>query len=50
MWVMLKPEVGFGEGDWDVRPGGAEMFAFVDMRDCAKVFFSLTLRLMYWFV
>ena len=48
--VMLKPQVGFGEGDWDVRPGGEEMFAFADMRDCAKVFFFLTLFLMYWFV
>ena len=50
VWVMLKPQVGFGEGDWDVRPGGAEMFAFADMQDCAKVFFSLALRLMYWFI
>ena len=21
MWVMLEPEVGFGEGNWDVGPG-----------------------------
>ena len=48
--VMLKPQVGFGAGYWDVRPSGAEMFAFADMRDCAKVFFFLTLFLMYWFV
>jgi hypothetical protein len=47
---MLKPQVGFEEGDWDVRIGGAEMFAFADVRDCAKVFFSLMLRLMYWLV
>ena len=29
--VVLKPKVGFGEGNWDVGPGGAEMFAFVDI-------------------
>ena len=33
MWVVLKPEVGFGEGDWDVRPRSAEIFAFAHMRD-----------------
>ena len=21
VWVMLEPEVGFGEGNWDVGPG-----------------------------
>ena len=45
--VVLKPEVGFGEGDWDVRPGSAELFAFAHMRDCADVFLSLPLRLVY---
>ena len=30
--------------------GGAEMFAFADVRDCAEVFFPLTLRLMYWLI
>ena len=48
--VMLKPQVGFREGDWDVRPGGAEMFAFADMQDCAKVFFSLMLCLVNWLI
>ena len=48
--VMLKPQVGFGAGYWDVRPSGAEMFAFADVRDCAEVFFPLTLRLMYWLI
>ena len=48
--VMLKPKVSFGEGNWDMRPGGAEMFAFANVRDCAEVFFPLTLRLMHWFV
>ena len=48
--VLLKPEVGFGEGNWDVGPGGAEMFAFADMRHCAEVFFPLTLRLMHWLI
>ena len=50
MWVVLKPEVGFGEGDWDVRPRSAEMFAFADMRDGAEVFFPLTLRLVHWLI
>ena len=45
--VMLEPEVGFGEGNWDVGPGGAEMFAFADMRDGAEVFFPLTLCLVH---
>jgi hypothetical protein len=31
VWAVLKPEVGFREGNWDVRPGSAEMFAFADM-------------------
>jgi len=44
--VVLKPEVGYGEGNWDVRPRGAEMFAFTDMRDGAEVFFPLMLFLM----
>jgi len=45
--VLLKPEVGFGEGNWDVGLGGAEMFAFVDVRDGVEVFFPLTLRLVH---
>ena len=48
--VVLKPKVGFGEGNWDVRPGGTEMFAFADMRDCVEVFFPLTLHLMHWLI
>ena len=47
MWVVLKPEVGFGESDWDVGPGSAEMLAFAHMRDGAEVFFPLTLCLVY---
>ena len=35
MRVVLKPEVGFGEGDRDMGPGSAEMLAFADMRDGA---------------
>ena len=50
VWVMLEPEVGFGEGNWDVGPGGAEVFAFTDVRDGAEVFFPLMLRLMHWLV
>ena len=50
MWIVLKPEACFGEGDWDVRPGSAEMLAFADMRDSAEVFFPLTLRLVYWLI
>jgi len=50
VWIVLKPEVGLGEGDWDVRPGSAEMLAFADMRDGAEVFFPLTLRLVYWLI
>ena len=48
--VVLKPKVGFGEGNWDVGPGGAEMFAFSDIRDCAEELFPLTLRLMHWLI
>ena len=50
MWIVLKPEVGFREGDWDVRLGSAEMLTFADMRDSAEVFFPLTLRLVYWLI
>ena len=50
VWVMLEPEVGFGEGNWDVGPGGAEVFAFADVREGAEVFFPLTLCLMHWLV
>ena len=50
MWVVLKPEVGFGEGDRDVGPGSAEMLAFADVRDGAEVFFTLTLCLVHWLV
>ena len=45
--VMLKPKIGFGEGNWDVGPGCAKMFPFADVRDYAEVFFPLTLRLMH---
>ena len=48
--VVLKPEIGFRESNWDIGPGGAEMFAFADVRDGAEVFFPLTLRLMHWLV
>ena len=47
VWVVLKPEVGFGEGDWDVRPGSAEMLAFAHVRDYAEVFLPLPLHLVY---
>ena len=50
MHIVLKSEVSIGEGNWDVGPGGAEMFAFADMRDSVEVFFPLTLRLMYWLI
>ena len=48
--VVLEPKVGFGEGNWDVRPGGVEIFAFAYMRDCAEVFFPLTLCLVHWLI
>jgi len=48
--VVLKSKVGFGEGNWDVGPRGAEIFAFANMRHCVEVFFPLTLRLMHWFI
>lgn len=47
VWVVLKPEVGFGSRDWDMGPRGAEVFAFAHMRDSAEVFFPLPLRLVY---
>ena len=47
VWVVLKPEVSFGKCDWDVGPGSAELFAFTHMQDCAEVFLSLPLRLVY---
>ena len=50
VWVVLKPEVSFGECDWDVGLGSAEMLAFARVRDCAEVFFPLMLRLVYWFI
>jgi len=50
MWVVLKPEVGFGECDWNVGPGSAEMLAFADMRDGAEVFFPLMLCLVNWLI
>jgi len=50
VWIVLKPEVGFGEGDWDVRPGSTKMLAFADMRDGAGVFFPLTLHLVHWLI
>ena len=50
MWVVLKPEVGFGEGDRDVGPGSAKMLAFADVRDGAEVFFPLTLCLVHWLI
>ena len=31
MWAVLKPEVSFGECDWDMGPGGTEVLAFVHM-------------------
>ena len=31
VWVVLKPEVSFGECDWDVGLGSAEMLAFAHM-------------------
>ena len=50
VWVVLKPEVSFGEGNWDVGPGSAEMLAFADMRNGAEVFFPMMLRLVYWLI
>ena len=50
VWVMLEPEVGFGEGNWDVGPEGAEVFAFADVRDGAEVFFPLMLCLVHWLI
>ena len=50
VWVVLKPEVSFGECDWDVRPGSAEMHAFIAMGDGAEVFFPLTLHLVHWLI
>ena len=50
MRVVLKPEVGFGEGDRDMVPGSVEMLAFADMRDGAEVFFPLMLCLVYWLI
>ena len=50
MRIVLKPEVSFGEGNWVVGPGGAEMFAFADVRDGAEVFFPLTLCLVHWLI
>ena len=47
MRIVLKPEIGFGEGDRDMGPGSAEMLAFADMRDGAEVFFPLTLCLVH---
>ena len=47
MRVVLKFEVSFGECDWDVGPGGAEMVAFTHVRDCVEVFFPLSLRLVH---
>ena len=50
MSVVLKPKVGFGKSYRDMGPGGAKMFAFADMRDCAKVFFPLMLCLVHWLI
>ena len=50
MRIVLKPEVGFGEGDWDMGPGSAEMLAFADMQDGAEVFFPLKLCLVHWLI
>ena len=50
MWVVLKPEVSFGEVDWDVGPRSAEMLAIADVRDGAEVFFPLTLCLVHWLI
>ena len=47
VWLVLKPEVGFGKCDWDVGPGSVELFAFAHMRDCAEVFFPLPVCLVY---
>ena len=48
--IVLKPEIGFGEGDRDMGPGSAEMLAFADMRESAEVFFPLMLCLVYWLI
>ena len=31
VWVVLKPEIGFGKCNWDMGPRGAEVFAFAHM-------------------
>ena len=31
VWVVLKPEVGFGERDWDMGRRSAEVLAFTHM-------------------
>ena len=31
VWVVLKPEVSFGERDWDMGPRSAEVLAFAHM-------------------
>ena len=50
MQIVLKPEVGFREGDRDMGPGSAEMLAFADVQDGTEVFFPLTLCLVHWLV
>ena len=50
MQIVLKPEVGFREGDRDMGPGSVEMLAFANMRDGAEVFFPLMLCLVHWLI
>ena len=47
VWVVLRPEVGFGKHDWVMGLGSAEMFAFAHMQDGTEVFLPLPLRLVY---
>ena len=47
MRVVLKPKVSFGKCDWDMGPRGTEVFAFAHIRNCAEVFFPLTLHLVH---
>ena len=50
VWVVLKPEVGFGKCDWNMGPRGVEMFAFAHVGDCVEIFFSIPLHLVHMLV
>ena len=50
MWVVLQLKVCLRERYWDMRPSCSEASALTDVGNGSKVFFTLLLRLMYWFV